>query len=97
MTMLHRLRCLLGKHSWQPYGLQIWLNTQLRLAAYKNAKCAHCPMEKGKSTVFALKDVPPDQILGKYPYQTTEDGIFWITAGYKQDGQEALRDLFLTG
>jgi hypothetical protein len=95
--MIHQIKCFLGHHHWQPFDLQIWLHAQLRLAAYKNAKCAHCPIEKGKSTVFSLKDVPSDQILGKYPYQITEDGVFWITAGYEQNGKGAPRDLSLIG
>jgi hypothetical protein len=85
----------MGRHSWRPHDLQIWLNTRLRVAAYQNAKCAHCLIEKGKSTIFSLDKIPPDQILGKYPYQITEDGIFWITAGYQQDGKGALRDTSL--
>jgi hypothetical protein len=96
--MIHQIKCFLGKHSWRPFDMQIWLNMQLRLAAYKNAKCAHCPIEKGKSTIFSLDDVPADQILGKYPYQISEDGIFWITAGYEHNsGKGAPRDFALNG
>lgn len=93
MKFLQKIRCLFRLHEWVPDNLQIWISECYGLAAYKDAKCKYCTANATAAhltkeqffhaTTFFLKDIPLDQVMGKYPYQVTNDGgLLWYTVGY---------------
>ena len=83
LHLLHRGRCLLSYHQWEPNHIQVWIAPSFNLAAYKDAKCKRCELEAGQVTVFSLQNIEPSHVLGKFsPFQVTDDSIVWFIPGY---------------